>query len=238
MSVQTRPLARPARRIPPPTADKEVLKVNVYERMQCGNTQLLPLFPYYGEGACVPCGAILRGAPGADWGHFFHWNTVDEVVTVYGGAGGLMQTGQIFATQKLHGVNSFLKNPTDDASYLVITITQRQSVAAPQREAIIMRCGKCAEQLVRFDYDAPPLAPASARPADADAHPAFLTIVQSWAVLDRYNADPAQRHCAKCGTDNPPFPLERWGWGHYSRQSETVNAARRALDAAAREHLG
>src|SRR5207237_952168 len=83
--------AAPPRRIPSPRGDKEILKVNIYDRMQSGNTQLLPLFPYFGEGAVVPCGAILRGEPGADWGHFFHWNTVDEVVVVYGGRGGLLQ---------------------------------------------------------------------------------------------------------------------------------------------------
>src|SRR5215213_9128898 len=103
MSVQTRPLARPARRIPPPAADKEVLKVNVYEHMQRGNSQLLPLFPYCGEGDLIPAGALLRGTADGDWGHFFHVNTVDEVVTVFGGEGALLQTGQVYATQKVHG---------------------------------------------------------------------------------------------------------------------------------------
>jgi hypothetical protein len=149
-----------------------------------------------------------------------------------------MQTGQVFATQKLHGVNSFLKNPHDPASYLVITVTQRQSAGPPQREAIIMRCAKCAEQVARFEYEAPPLAPADARGPDADAHPGFITIVKSWETLDAYNADAGQRRCAACGHQNEPFPLERWGWGRYRAQAITVNAARRALDAAAREHLG
>jgi hypothetical protein len=237
MSVLTQPAARPARRIPPPAGDKEVLKANVFERMQSGNTQLLPLFPYCGEGDLVPCGAILRGEPGADWGHFFHWNTVDEVVTVFGGSGGLLHTGQVFATQKLHGVNSFLKDPNDASSFLVLTITQRQSVAEPQQEAVILRCGQCAEQLVRFDYDAPPLPPADRRDPDPDAHPPFTTIVKSWEAVAGYNADETKRQCPKCGAANPPFPLARWGWGQYAAQSQTVNAARRALDAAAREHL-
>jgi hypothetical protein len=223
-------------RIPPPAGDKQVLKVNVYERMQSGNTQLLPLFPYLGQGAIVPCGAILRGEPGADWGHFFHWNTVDEVVVVYGGHGGLLQTGQIFATQKLHGVNSFLKDPTNPDSFLVLTVTQRQSVGEPQQEAVILRCGKCTEQLVRFDYDAPPLPPRAERGEDADPYPAFTTVVRSWEAVVAYNADEARRKCPQCGTANPPFPLERWGWADYSVQSRTVNAARRALDATARAH--
>ena len=234
MSTETETAVEaPSRRIPPPSGDKEILKANIYDRMQSGNAQLLPLFPYFGEGAVVPCGAILRGEPGADWGHFFHWNTVDEVVVVYGGRGGLLQTGQIFATQKLHGVNSFLKDPTDAESFLLLTITQHQSVGAPQQEAVIFRCGKCTETLLRFEYDAPPLPARAERGPDADPHPAFTTVVRSWEAAAAFNADEARRTCPQCGTVNPPFPAERWGWGTYAAHSRTVNAARRALDEAA-----
>ncbi|HMK11809.1 MAG TPA: hypothetical protein VK461_09525, partial [Acidimicrobiales bacterium] len=71
-------------RIPPPTGTREPLKVNVYERMQHANTQLVPLFPYYGPGAIVYSGALFRGGPGYDVGHFFHYNTVDEITFVWG----------------------------------------------------------------------------------------------------------------------------------------------------------
>ena len=66
MAQMTASSAAPARehRIPPPTGAREPLKVNVYERMQHANTQLVPLFPYYGPGAIVYSGALFRGGPG------------------------------------------------------------------------------------------------------------------------------------------------------------------------------
>ena len=53
-------------------------------------------------------------------------------------------------------------------------------------------------------------------------------------------ADPhaANRHCQSCGHDNPPFPMERWGWRQYVQQTHTVNDARRALDVAIAQALG
>ena len=48
-------------RIPPPDGTREPRKVNVFEQMQHANTQLIPLFPYYGPGAIVYSGAIFRG---------------------------------------------------------------------------------------------------------------------------------------------------------------------------------
>ena len=51
--------------------------------MRHANTQLVPLFPYYGPGAIVYSGALFRGGPGYDVGHFFHYNTVDEISFVW-----------------------------------------------------------------------------------------------------------------------------------------------------------
>jgi hypothetical protein len=67
------------RRIPPPDPDREPLKVNVYERMSKAAAQLTPLFPYDSAGAIIPAGAVLVGGPDVEYGHFFHWNTVNEV---------------------------------------------------------------------------------------------------------------------------------------------------------------
>ncbi len=229
------------RRIPLPTGDKQPLKVNIFEKMQSGNTQLMPLFPYFDAGAIVPCGAIFRGEPEAEFGHFFHWNSEDEVAVVFGAEGALLKTGQVMALGNLHGVNSFLKDPTNPDSFLVTTITQRQSTGAAQKEALIIRCRKCNEQVLRIEYDAPPLAsdapPLACSPQSgetADAYPGFTTIAGSLRMAETYNASDEQRTCPNCGTVNQRFPLERWGWGAYVTQGRTVNDARRALDAAAR----
>ncbi|WP_432182374.1 hypothetical protein [Streptomyces sp. NBC_00063] len=58
----------------------------------------------------MPCGAVLIGGENADYGHFFHWNTVNEVVVVYSAHQSVMATGQIMATLNPHGVNSYLRD--------------------------------------------------------------------------------------------------------------------------------
>src|SRR5690348_2820172 len=141
ISVTT--LIQPAReiqrRIPLPREDRPPLKVNIFEKMQAGNCQLIPLFPYEDADSLVPAGAIFRGDPGADFGQFFHFNTVDEVAHVFGTNGALLQTGQIYATQPLHGVNSFLKDPPNAENFLVIAVTQHQRASGPQNEPVIFR---------------------------------------------------------------------------------------------------
>jgi hypothetical protein len=205
-----------------------VLKVNVYERMQFANTQLMPLFPYYGAGAIVPCGAILRGGAEKEFGHFFHWNTADELVIVFGAEGAMLATGQVYVTQPLHGVNSFLKNPRDPNSFIVLTVTQRQSVGQFQAEAVIFRCGKCHEQLLRHEYDASPPEPPGDGPDDT-VYQEFVTLRGSSDAAQQLNSDEAMRTCPKCGYVNPPFPLDTWGWVDAMSQNQTVNGARRAL---------
>ena len=48
---------------------------------------------------------------------------------------------------------------------------------------------------------------------------------------------PVQIACPGCGTLNPPFPVEAWGWRRYVEQSWTINAARKSLDAMALSEL-
>ncbi len=223
------------RRIPLPREDRPPLKVNLFERMQGGNCQLLPLFPYEDADSLVPAGAIFRGEPGAEFGQFFHFNTVDEVAHVFGANGALLQTGQIYATQPLHGVNSFLKDPTNPDNFLVLTVTQHQRPSGSQAEAVIFRCGKCHEILERYEYDAQPAA-RGANPRNG--LPLLATLQGSVDAAETLNEHAANRHCPSCGHDNPPFPTERWGWQHYVQQTHTVNDARRALDAAAANALG
>jgi hypothetical protein len=235
MITQTESVRKLERRIPLPRDDRPPLKVNLFERMQGGNCQLMPLFPYEDADSLVPAGAIFRGEHGAEFGQFFHFNTVDEVAQVFGANGAMLQTGQIFATQPLHGVNSFLKDPTNPEYFLVLAVTQHQSAGGAQSEAVIFRCGKCHEVLERYEYDAQP-APRGAHPRNG--MPLFTTLQGSVDASETLNEHASNRHCASCGYDNPTFPLERWGWRQYVQQTRTVNDARHALDVAAAELLG
>ncbi|WP_435070603.1 hypothetical protein [Amycolatopsis thermoflava] len=226
-------------RIPPPTGRREPLKANVFERMAGASCELQALFPYHDAGAIVPCGAIFTGDPDdGEFGHFFHWNTVEELTVVFGASGAMLQTGQIFANQALHGVNSFLRDPKDPDSYAVMTITQRQSDEDKQREAIIFRCQKCHEQLLRFEYDSTPQGVEGHKPeqwggSHDDEYPVFSTIwgsVEAAAQMD----DDAVRTCSKCGHVNDTFPEHKWGWSRWVEQTRTANRSKEALRTAIR----
>ncbi len=231
MALADRRPARSAPRIPPPTAGKIPLKVSIFEKMQTTNTTLLPLFPYRGEGAIVPCGAIFTGGPGRDFGHFFHTNPLDEVVLTFGASGGNVHAGDVHVLAKTHGVRPDIKDPTDPSTFLVTCITQRDASEASGygREAITFRCHGCSEVLLRFEFAAlPPLPPHA---AGAERYPTFATITGTLAAAEAFNADVAQRTCRKCGRVNAPFPIR--GWIRYVAQSRTVNEARRTLTAQA-----
>lgn len=212
-----------ANRIPPPDGVREPLKVNVYERMQHANTQLVPLFPYYGPGAMVLSGALFRGGPGYDAGHFFHQNSVQEVTFVWGSSGALLETGRIMAGASLHGVNSFLRDAESPDSFLVVTICQRQTDGEPQTEQVIWRCTKCHEHLLVHEFTETPSGDGSVR------FPEFPTINQSVEPVERFNRDEAVRTCAKCGHLNDRFPMEFWGWDRWAMHQRTVNEALSAL---------
>lgn len=230
MQTAVTPSTAPAdTRIPPPDDTREPLKVNVYERMQHANTQLVPLFPYYGPGAIVYCGALFRGGPGYDVGHFFHNNTVHEVAFVWGASGALLDTGRIMATPNLHGVNSYMRDPESPDSFLVITICQRQTDSEPQTEQLIWRCAKCHQHLLVHEFTDSP------SEDHDDRFPGFPTINESVEPVERFNTDESIRTCAKCGHLNPPFPMERWGWDQWAKQQRTVNDARTTLLAKADE---
>lgn len=230
--------AQPGRLIPPPKANRPPLKVNVYEALQDANAQLAPMFPYLDAESMVPAVSVFQGGPNVSFGQFFHFNTVDEVAIGFGGEGGLQQSGQAMALARLHGVNSFLKDPKDPNSYITVVVVQRQSaIDRDQNEAMIFRCEKCHEVLLRFEYDATPPEEPSAG-SEADRYPAFVTQQGSFAATEAFNASESQRTCGKCGRVNPPFPLEAWGWGSWVRQNRLVNRARRNLQHTAVEQLG
>ncbi|POM23166.1 hypothetical protein BTM25_43180 [Actinomadura rubteroloni] len=225
-------LLEDTRHIPPPDPDLEPLKVSVYERMAKAAAQLMPLFPYDHAGAIIPCGNVLIGGPENAYGHFFHWNTVNEVVAVYGSHKSLLATGQIMATQNLHGVNSFLRDEKDPEAFAVIVVTQHQSVEGGQTEAMIARCKKCKAELIRHEYDATP----HGLPGyDAERHGGpddpvhqFSTALGSAEFADLRNTDEI-RVCAGCGHANDPFPSAQWGWARQVAQTRAVNAASQSL---------
>jgi hypothetical protein len=229
---------RAPRRIPPPAGAREPLKVNVYERMTDASCQLMPLFPYRDAGAIVPCGAIFTGEPGdGKFGHFFHYNTVEEVAVTYGASDAMLATGQIFVTQRLHGVNSFLRNPDSADAFVLMTITQRQSEGGDQGEAIIFRCQNCHAELLRYDYDATPPGvdgynPAQWGGAADDEIPMFVTL---WGTLEaaRQYSQETIRTCGQCGHVNEEHPVTKWGWQRWIDQSRTAGQAKAAMRAAA-----
>ncbi len=220
--------AKQNHRIPPPDGSREPLRVNIFDAMMAANTQLAPLFPYFGEDALVPAGAIMRGGEDVTFGQFFHSNTVDEVVIVFGAEGSLTDTGFVFVGANTHGVNSFLKNEHDPNSFNLVTITQRQRIGEQQKEAVTIRCVKCKEIVAQFAFDATP--PPANHHAAPDGERAFATLIYSAQAAEQYNQSEASRSCKKCGMLNPRFPLERWGWTAYALQSRTAADARRALE--------
>ena len=222
------------RRIPPPASDREPLKNNIFSVMTGANCQLIPLFPYHDAGTIVPCGAILASDPeDSEWGHFFHYNTVEEVALCFGSDGGLVQTGQVFVTQQLHGVNSFLRDPSNPGGYLLMTITQHQSEEGDQSEAILYRCRECHHELYRLDYNSTPKGAQGYDPSqwggsDDDEVPMFATIWGGTTSADVYN-DESVRTCPKCGFVNPAHPQDKWGWQRYVSQVRVADTAKRKL---------
>ncbi|MFJ6895131.1 hypothetical protein [Streptomyces hokutonensis] len=223
-------------RIPPPDPDREPLKANVYERMSKAAAQLTPLFPYDHAGAIVPCGNVLVGGPESEYGHFFHWNAVNEVVVTYGSNESLLGSGQIMATQHLHGVNSFLRDEKNPEAFAVIVVTQHQSEEGDQSEALIARCKNCKAELVRHDYDATPF-PLPGYDVKRHGEPGdpvrqFATTLGSTEFAALRNTQKG-RTCQACGHVNTPFPEAGWGWARTVAQTDAVNSAYRALRQAA-----
>ncbi|WP_405846559.1 hypothetical protein [Streptomyces sp. NBC_01518] len=224
------------RHIPPPDPAREPLKANVFACMAKAASQLTPLFPYDHAGSIVPCGAVLIGGAENTYGHFFHWNAVNEVAITYGSNEAMLATGQIMVTQHLHGVNSFLRDEKNPEAFAVMVITQHQSEEGDQTEALIARCAQCKAELVRHEYDATPFPlPGydAARHGEADAPVRqFATTLGSIEFVDRRNSEQG-RTCQSCGHVNEPFPEKIWGWARTVAQTDAVTRAHRALREAA-----
>ncbi|MDB5409974.1 MAG: hypothetical protein JWL84_4886 [Rhodospirillales bacterium] len=220
------------RQIPPPSGDREPLKTNIFAFVQNSQSALAPLFPYVDEGAIVPCAATFRGAPGRRFGRFQHFNTVDEVLLVFGAEGALRQaSGLVRVGPKLHMVTAPFEDPEREESVRVVAITQRQLIGKPHREEYRFVCDKCDRRLFVYEVDATPPQRGKQRETLGDYAP-FITIAETYEAARRFNADPEARHCKHCGHDNPPFPIESWAWNTHIDQSAIAKIGHDSLTAA------
>lgn len=235
------PEIAPTRHIQPPTGEREPLKVSVYERMSKSNAQLMPIFPYDEAGAMVPCGAMLYGGEDRFHGHFFHWNTVSELLVAWGSSDAMIATGSLMATQPFHGVNSFLRDETKEGAFALVTITQRQSSEAGQREALTAKCESCKKDILKFEYDSAPYGAPDFNPtAFGDADDVFRQFSTQWGGVEfvkERNSDEI-RICQHCGHENYMFDLKAWGWDRLYNQTKVSNAAFHSLKDSAKEVLG
>ena len=215
--------------IPPPRADRPPLRVNVFEAMQHGNTQLMPLFPYLHPGAMVPAGAMIIGGPDAAYGHFFHHNTQDEVVLAMAANGAVLQTGPGLR-RRAHPRRQLVPQEREGrrARSPSWSSPSARPIAAPQSEACSLRCEKCHEEIYLKEFDATP--PEDAREGE---HP-FVSVAVLPELFAEFNNDAARRTCGKCGHVNAPFPVAAWGWDKYAAQSSTAIAGRQLLAATMR----
>jgi hypothetical protein len=219
--------------IPPPPAEKEPLKTNIYRFIQTSVTALAPLFPYFDEGSIVPCSATFRGAPGRRFGRFQHFNTVDEVVIVFGSQGAWGVPGLVYVGPKLHLVGAWLENPEDPDLLVVAVITQRQLIDKEQREEYRFICDRCERRLFVHKVDATP--PKRGKQAESmGSHPPFLTLVETYEAARCFNQDEQARKCAHCGHINPRFSIESWGWDAYVHQTEIAKLAAKSVEQAQR----
>ena len=214
--------------IPPPPADKEPLKTNVYRFIQTSVTALAPLFPYFDEGSIVPCSATFRGAPGRRFGRFQHFNTVDEVVIMFGNQRSRGRPGMVAIGPKLHLVGGILENEEDPNALAIAVITQRQSIGSAQREEIRFICDQCSRRLFFHKVDATPPKRGTQKQT-LGPHASFLTIIETSDAARRFNADEQARKCPHCGYMNPLFPTESWGWDAYAGQSEIANSGAESI---------
>jgi hypothetical protein len=227
--------------IPPPTRDKEVVKVNAYERAMTLNSQLVPVFPYTGPGDMAVCAVTLRGRPGEEYGQFFHENSQEEITYTFASNLAMVPAGMLIVAPKFHGVNSFLQEPHNPEAFLHQIIVQRQveADAGPeaQREGIHIRCPECQEFLLRHTFDAGPGNPEEHGGREGDRYPVFPTVYQAVQATEKFNNDVNLRTCGKCGHVSPPFPVSTWGWRHYVSLHRAVNSGRTEMIAAADEKL-
>jgi hypothetical protein len=227
--------------IPVPSGEREVVKLNIFERAISLNSQLAPVFPYFGPGELVANACLLRGQPEEEYGQFFHENSQEEVAIAFGSNLAMLPVGALLVSPKIHGVNSFLKESHNPEAFLLLVIIQRQieADAAPeeQYEAAHIRCSECNDLLLRHVFSADPLKPHEHGGRADDRYQSFATIHGTLTATQLFNDDEEMRTCGKCGHVNVPFPHDTWGWHDWVTQQRTVNEARRQLLAAVGDRL-
>lgn len=227
-------------RIPAPTGEREVLKVNLFERMVTANTVLMPIFPYLGPGAIVVAGGLIGGGPhalGSGEGSFFHQNTQHEVTVTFGSAGFVRDPGDFASNPDTHPNHNFFTT-TDPADHVaLVTVTQRQADekdSARQHESISFRCSYCGELLYEFDYTAVP----GQRPQHSDEEPGgedddlvpiFPTLWGTFHGGERFANDPDLRTCGHCGHTTEPYEYTGIGCHRFVAQHRSANLARQSL---------
>lgn len=197
--------------------DKVPLKANAFRVIQGANAQLLPLFPYMGPGAIVPCASAFD-LDGKDmrFGYFLHQNSVDEVAVTIA-SDGRRRSGDVFVGPRLHGVGGDAPDPF----YSLMIITQRQLDEGRQPEAMIFQCESCNSELYRYEFD---------EDVVGENHlDALPTILGSDNAASGYNSSEETRSCKACGHVSKPFPIHTWGWHNYQRNTGIVRKAADAL---------
>jgi hypothetical protein len=219
------------RTIPAPDPNREPLKTNVFQFALNSATALAPLFPYLDEGSIVPCLATFRGGPGRKFGRFQHFNTVDEVMIMFGTQGGRGRPGFVRVGPKLHLVGAPFEDPEDANCVRLTTITQRQLFGTEHREEYRFICEKCDRRLFLDRVDATP--PKRGTQIETQgAHAPFITVVETYEAARKFNDSEEARLCKHCGHMNELFPIEAWGWETHVRQGEIVAMAMDSLEAA------
>ena len=210
--------------IPDPEPGREPMKTNVFRFVQNTPMALAPLFPYADEGSIIPCAATFRGGPGVNFGRFQHFNTVDEVVIMFGSQGGRGRPGMVRIGPKLHPVGAPFEDQENPDNIRVTTITQRQLYGTAQREEYRFICEKCDRRLYIEEVDATP-----AKRNQQDPLVPFVTILETYTAAKHFNENADARRCKHCGHENAPFPIEAWGWDIYVKQAEIVRMGRQSF---------
>lgn len=212
-------------RIPPPSDDKQPVKRNIFEFLREANCTLIPLFPWFDAGSIVPAATLFEGGEKAYFGFFEHRNDVDEIFVCFASEGSRIVSGSVRVGQRQHFVgNPFLEGSGQDA-FALVAIIQRQSEGREQTERVVFRCLECKTELLDREFDATP--PPRGKQVDTlGPHAVFTTLEESLKTYQLYNE--RQRTCPKCGHENPPFPVERWGQNAYVHRSHSVRTARKS----------
>ena len=148
---------------------------------------------------------------------------------IFGTGGAANAAGFVFVGPNTHLVNSNLQNVEDPQSFAVAAITQRQEIGKEQSEMVTIRCQneKCKAIVTQVRFDATP--PPASHYADPAGDRLFLSLIYAAEAAEQHNASEAARTCKRCGTVNPTFPLDRWGWAEYAMRGRTVAEARAAF---------